>query len=179
MMKHSQMKPLTLDYSSYQQKTRQKITIIIITLLSLLLASLILQHRGVLHKIEQKQAQLQIGIDQPVIKNALSDENTLSREKTAADIQHVLNVPWYELLTTLEREQKTQTTILLSSLQPNPDKGEVAITGFATDFNALMAYVKTLSQQAIFSEVTLLNQRQTVEDGKQALAFTLFAQWKI
>lgn len=171
------MKPLKLDFSSYQQQLRKTIGLIIASLLLLLLVSLIVQHRNLLQGISQKQALLQMQEQQPAVK-LTPGELQLSEEKTATEIEQALNLPWLTLLTTLEQVQKQQSNVLLTALQPNPGKSEVTITGIAADFATLMAYIKTLGQQPVFTEVLLTNQRQTDENGKQELAFTLSAKWK-
>ena len=74
------MKPLKLDFSSYQQQLRKTIGLIIASLLLLLLVSLIVQHRNLLQGISQKQALLQMQEQQPAVK-LTPGELQLSEEK--------------------------------------------------------------------------------------------------
>lgn len=170
------MKQLQLDFSQRRPRLRRLIGILVVVGMSMLLALMLLQYRAVDARIAEQEAVLDAA------KMAMSGRTTAPSEmeqqelKMALDAQRVLNLPWESLLGALEQAQAGDKVHLLS-VQPNPFKGEVALTGEAVNFDALMNYLKALRTQPVFSDVVLVNQRQVEQDGRQSLAFTLAAEW--
>lgn len=147
--------------------------------LFLLVAGLVLKHRDVLDRIAQQQALTDAASGHMASRRALPDAAEQGEIRAALEAQHFLNMPWNALLSALEQAQSQNGKISLIAVQPNPAKGEVAVSGEAADFTALMDYLKTLRGQKVFSDVVLVNQRRVEEDGQQRLGFTLSAGWKI
>ena len=173
------MKPLQLDFSSHEQQQRNKAGAIAAVFMLLLLAGLLLQHRDILSRTAQLEAQANIGIGQTTTRPIKLTEPEQRETKAALDTQRALNLPWNELLTTLEKVQEQTTKVHLISVQPNAAKGEVVINGEARDFGALMEYAQALRTHKTFSDVVLLNQRHVEENGRQRLEFALSAEWTL
>lgn len=147
-------------------------------ILLLVAAGLMLQHRDILDRIARKESLLEAGNSRSTVRRAMPTEMEQREIKAALDAQHALNIPWDSLLSALEKVQGQHAKIYLISVQPNPAKGEVTVSGEADDFASLMAYVKALRSQTIFLDVVLLSQRRVEEDEQQRLGFTLSAGWK-
>ena len=147
--------------------------------LFLLVAGLVLKHRDVLDRIAQQEVLADAANGHMSGRRALPDAAEQGENRAALQAQRFLNMPWNALLNALEQGQGQNGRISLIAVQPNPGKGEVAVSGEAADFTALMDYVKALRGQKVFSDVVLVNQRWVEEDGQQRLGFTLSAGWKI
>lgn len=101
----------------------------------------------------------------------------------AHETQHALNLAWLPLFKMLEQAQQANPEIKLLSIQPNPSKADIVITGQTAKFDDLVQYQNSLHTYGL-GEAVLLNQRTDILDtgtgnsAKQAISFTLAAGWK-
>lgn len=167
------MRPLQLDFSQYRARRRSLFGVAALLVSSALLAVALLQQRAIEARITQLETAASMN---SVSAGPRQLSEAQQREiKVALDAQRALNLPWQPLLGALEKVQDGKVQLL--ALQPNPLKGEVVLNGEAANFDVLMAYLKALRAQPVFTDVVLVNQRQVAEDGRRSLAFTLAAEW--
>lgn len=103
----------------------------------------------------------------------------------AHETQHALNLSWLPLLKVLEQVQQANPEIKLLSIQPNPSKADIVITGQTAKFDDLVKYQNSLHTNGL-GEAVLINQRTDVLDTnagdlntpKQMIGFTLAVGWK-
>jgi hypothetical protein len=173
------MKSLHLDFASRTRHERSMAGMATAFVLFLLVAGLVMKHRDILDHIARLEASADATNAHKNSRRALPDATEQGEIRAVQEAQHALNMPWNDLLHALEQAQSRNGKISLIAVQPNPVKGEVAVSGEAADFNVLMDYVKSLREQKVFSDVVLVNQRWVEEDGEQRLGFALSAGWKI
>jgi hypothetical protein len=94
----------------------------------------------------------------------------------ANQVVRQLNLPWNALFKAVETS--SGQNIALLSLEPDPRKGTVTISGEAKDLNALLDYAKQLSTREIFDSVMLQNHQIQQADPEKPLRFSLLAEWK-
>ena len=100
--------------------------------------------------------------------------------KLAQQTQGELNVPWEEMLLSLENAQKAAPRIRLLSVQPDPKKAEIIITGVVDDFDVLANYINVIKSQPSIADAVL--QRQQWEEApveEERLHFILALGWKL
>ena len=168
------MKRLQLDYSPQRAHLRNIVGIA--TLAACLLAGfwLLTEQRNLNEQLSRYQAQVgqRSGL-QGGRAPAMSAE-----DRQAGEVTYALNMPWNAMLTALEQVQAVSSGVHLLTVQPNPIKGEVQLSGEAEDFAQLMTFMQALRAKSSFSEVILVNQRLAGDGGRPRLTFTLLAQWK-
>lgn len=100
--------------------------------------------------------------------------------KLAHQTQGELNIPWDAMLVSLEKAQAATPEMRLLSIQPNPKKAEITITGVVSDFIILADYIANLKSQPTFTDAVL--QRQQWEEApvdEVQLNFILTVGWKL
>jgi Tfp pilus assembly protein PilN len=88
-----------------------------------------------------------------------------------------LAIPWGELYRCLEENADQDVSLL--SVQPNPDKGELRLSGEARNFAALRSYLQRLGESGTLTEVRLLNHEPRESDAQKPVVFSLVAVWRI
>lgn len=171
------MKSLNLNFSSHKQANMRKITALIVAGLMLILVSLLFKHHDITKKIDDLAAS-QPNVNLAVSKQPAFSEDEIKAQTMATNTLRQLNIPWHALLTTLEQVQTQHPQIKLTSVQPNPIKNDIILSGEANNVAAMMAYVETLKQQHSLQEATLMNQSVIEGETQKTLAFTLHAEWK-
>lgn len=80
---------------------------------------------------------------------------------------------WIALLVELERS--VPPGVAVSSIQPDPSSGKVALRGEAPSFESLTKLLKGLEQRTAFRDVFLLHQakRKSLGDGADVLDFSV------
>jgi Tfp pilus assembly protein PilN len=86
-------------------------------------------------------------------------------------------IPWGELYRCLE-ENADQNVSLLAVL-PNPEKGELRLSGEARDFAALRGYLERLGESGVLTDVRLLNHEVKESDAQKPVVFSLVAAWRV
>ena len=94
----------------------------------------------------------------------------------ANQVVRELSLPWNALFKAVETS--SGQNIALLSLEPDPVKGTVTISGEAKDLNALLNYTKQLSTREVFDSVMLQNHQIQQADPEKPLRFSLLAHWK-
>jgi hypothetical protein len=149
----------------------------ILTILFLAFAgTLLYQQQSLTQQIEAHKA----STASPIAKSMAAPSPPLMHSIALAhETQHSLNLAWLPMLKNLEQTQQANPEIKLLSLQPNPSKSEIVITGQTAKFDDLVQYQNSLHKQGL-GEAVLLNQRSDVLDtgAKSTISFTLALGWK-
>lgn len=86
-----------------------------------------------------------------------------------------LAAPWEELMTIFEQNRNG---ITLKRLEPDAGSGLLRVTGEATDFKAMAAYLISLEAQPGLGQVVLLHHERLKDTLGNPLEFSLTATWK-
>jgi len=124
-----------------------------------------------IHVIETKQNQeLNLHQMKPV---------SIETEHRLRETQQALNLPWFNLLASLEKMNAINPDVYLLSLETDPTKKELLITGESSNMASLVAYMDSFRKEPLFSDVVLNNQH-LYELGNQnsKWVFTLLVKWK-
>jgi Fimbrial assembly protein (PilN) len=89
---------------------------------------------------------------------------------------NVLAMPWNGLFEAIENTQNKDVTLL--SLEPNPKKLQLLLTGEAKNLQIALQYVAQLQKQPVLSQVFL--QKHSVEESNvsKPVRFTVQANWE-
>jgi len=99
--------------------------------------------------------------------------------RLAHQTQHALNTPWNDMLGALEKAQATTPKMRLLSVQPNPKKAEIIVTGIVDDFDVVADYIAELKRQPIFEDAVLKRQQwEEAAVGDVKLNFILAVGWE-
>lgn len=169
------MKRLDLDFSPYKARRRLHIGIFAL-FLTLLVGAFLLMQQQKLNRLLNEVSATRTLPSHADTKADLRLNNIA--EKQASVVMVSLQRPWLAMFDALEQAQSANEAVHLLSIQPNPAKGEVMLTGEATDFSSLLSYISKLKEQSQFVDVALISQRRVERDHQPALAFSLMIQWK-
>jgi len=98
----------------------------------------------------------------------------------AHETQYALNIPWDTMLAALEKAQEQTPEMRLLSIQPQPKRLEVMVSGVVSDFSVLAQYIAALKEQAEFSDAVLVSQRwEEAEIGEVSMHFRLAVRWQL
>lgn len=112
---------------------------------------------------------------------------TIGAEELAAAKESLrqLSMPWNKLFQALEAANAASANeggnrispqrIALLAIEPEPDSGNVRISGEAPDYLAVLNYVLDLRRAGTLAEVNLVHHEQTAARG--SVAFSISATW--
>jgi len=86
-----------------------------------------------------------------------------------------LGLPWDELFAALE-SASTQS-VVLASIEPDPAKGSVTISGDGKDYLAALSYVSNLSRSEGLDRVELVRHERKNPDPNGPVSFAVSAAW--
>jgi Fimbrial assembly protein (PilN) len=127
--------------------------------------------------LEAGTAQLkQVKKIQPTVKQtnvAIAPEKLRELQETV----NVLAMPWDSLFEAIENTQNKDVTLL--SLEPNPKKQQLMLTGEAKNLQIALQYVAQLQKQSVLSQVFL--QKHSVDESNvsKPVRFTVQTQWEV
>lgn len=113
-------------------------------------------------------------------RTRLTPEMTLQNQKSmeqAINISKQLAMPWDQLFAALEANKGDHIAIL--TMQPDPGKQILRITGEAKNFDELLAFVSRLEHTSIFTDTVLSNHEIREQDPDKPIRFGLVSTWKI
>lgn len=87
-----------------------------------------------------------------------------------------LAMPWSPLFQSIEQAHTDEVALL--SIQPDPQRRSVTITGEAKDYADVLVYVTRLRDQAKLTNVHLVGNELREDDPQRPMAFTVSANWK-
>ena len=97
--------------------------------------------------------------------------------QTARAIISDLQIPWNGLFAGIEQASSGYSDAELLSVQPDPRKGSVGLSGEARDFPAMLAFMSRLESAGTLRGVHLVS-HGIRPDGPRAYAFKLSARWE-
>ena len=112
---------------------------------------------------------------QPTIKQA-SIAIAPEKIKALQETVHILAMPWDSLFEAIEISENKDVTLI--SLEPNPKKQQLLLTGEAKNLQIALQYVMQLQKQAVLSQVFL--QKHSVDESNvsKPVRFSVQAQWQ-
>lgn len=171
------MPTLDLNFAYPCRRFNPTLMWLLATLLAALAGALLYQQQSLTQKIEAKTNANTVT---HVAKSATTPSPVVMHSILLAhETQHALNLAWLPLLKTLEQVQQANPEIKLLSIQPNPSKSEIVITGQTAKFDDLVQYQNGLHTHGL-GEAVLLNQRSEVlaTGAQSTIGFTLAVGWK-
>lgn len=87
-----------------------------------------------------------------------------------------LMLPWDGLFRALEETADERVALL--ALQPDPQKRELAISGEARDYEAILAFVTRLDARESLRDVHLVRHELREDDPQRPLFFSIVASWE-
>ena len=171
----------TVDFNFAEpcRRFNPRLMLLLLAILAIFAGLLVYQQQ----LIQQKMASIaDANADKPqteIKSNAPPSPTLMHSIALAHETQRALNLAWLPMLKALEQAQQANPEIRLLSIQPNPGKSEIVLTGQTTTFDDLVQYQNSLRTQPNLGEAMLLNQRTDVmESGKSLIGFTLSLVWK-
>ncbi len=167
------MKPLELNFSRQPMRKRRRRDWSVLVL-SLLLLVFVGREAATLRQHQLKQVVVESEQNRIVQLAAPGDPE---KRKLAQSMADSLNLPWYELLEALESVKKQHPEVYLKAVLPDAGKQQVVISGEVKRLGLLLAYIDTLNQHSLFTEVLPVSQQQIVPVSN-GMAFTLKLEWR-
>lgn len=96
--------------------------------------------------------------------------------RAAEQVVHRLALPWDALFRTVETAASDRVALL--AIEPDAQKRELAISGEALDYFAVLTYVARLSEPGQLSDVHLVRHETKQDDPRHPLTFTIAARWR-
>jgi len=172
------MAALELDYVRRwygDERTGRRILILGALVMAILLGLLwylsvqINHYHGEVSRIEQSLRQ-KTGQVRPLGPRELEAQLTSARA-----IMHRLSLPWDGLFNAVESGDAK--TIALLSIQPNPERRTVTISGEAKNYDSVLAYIRLLEKSDPLVNVHMTNHKVELKDPQKPVSFTLLADW--
>jgi len=91
-------------------------------------------------------------------------------------VAQALMLPWDSLFHTLEGS--TGDKVALLALQPDARKREIAISGEAKDYDAVLAFVTRLEKRDTLRGVHLVRHEVREDDPQHPMYFSILANWE-
>lgn len=96
--------------------------------------------------------------------------------KQANQVLYQLNLPWWDLFTTLEESLIPSVSLL--SVTPDTRRSIITLKAAAKDADAIIDFMERLNQSRLISEVYLTSQEGLDQENAYPLQFTLQASWR-
>ena len=111
-----------------------------------------------------------------VAQGAALDPALAKDLRAAEQVVQRLALPWDELFRAVETAASDRVALL--TIEPDPQKGALSISGEALDYFAVLTYVARLSEPGQLTDVHLVRHETRQDDPRRPLAFTIAASWK-
>lgn len=177
------MPTLDINFAQPCRRFNQQLMLLLAILLTVFLGALLHQQQSLTQQIAAKTYANKL--NNTTKPEATSSPTLLHSIALAHETQHALNLAWLPLLKELEQVQQANPEIKLLSIQPNPSKADIVITGQTAKFDDLVQYQNSLHTNGL-GEAVLVNQRTDVlnnnagdqNTSKQIIGFTIAVGWK-
>ena len=173
------MRALNLDYRD-DNSLRNWFGYLLLALM-LALAALMYSHFSTLRQqISVVQSQID-EIDSRVHAKSTTNNSAMPPQKLAEVFKfsnrtiHQLNLPWNILFSQLEKAKDDGVALL--SVEPNANSTTIKVTGEAKNYEAMLRYVRTLSEQGVFQGVYLTDHKMDEQNPDKPIRFSLEASW--
>ncbi|MDH4061309.1 MAG: hypothetical protein OEU94_10905 [Aquincola sp.] len=112
-----------------------------------------------------------------MVVSASTADPALAKDLRAAEqVVQRLALPWDDLFRTVETAASDRVALL--AIEPDAQKKELAISGEALDYLALLTYVARLSEPGQLTDVHLVRHETKPDDPRHPLTFTIAANWR-
>ena len=109
----------------------------------------------------------------------LADARAVGFAEAAARMAAELGTPWTKLLAELEGASSDTTgQVAVLSVEPDPAKHNVHITGEAKDLPLALAYVERLQASSLLRYPMLDSHEVKADDAQRPVRFAMTAEWK-
>ena len=109
--------------------------------------------------------------------NSPREINDMAQEiKHANDVLNQITLPWDKLFQAVEWSSGKDVALL--TIEPDAEKHVVKISGEAKNIEAVLNYVRHLSDQEIFNSVYLQSHQVQEQNPERPVRFALIATWK-
>ena len=166
------MTPLTMNFSklaSRKQTRRDRLLLSVGMILIAFIASEIF-------KIQEQHHSKQATLTAPSVIQ-LSESVDPALRKLAESMAVSLNLPWYDLLLSLESVKQNHPDVYLTAVLPDSRKKQVILSGEVKQLGELLAFLDSLNASERFNEALLLNQQQS-ESAPERVMFSLKMEWQ-
>ncbi|HSQ05258.1 MAG TPA: hypothetical protein VLN59_14540 [Burkholderiales bacterium] len=97
--------------------------------------------------------------------------------KHASDVLHQLNVPWDDLLASVEAANIEEVALL--SIDSDVERRTVNISGEAKNLPAMLNYTRSLQARPILADIYLQSHEIQAQDPQHPVRFVLSANWQV
>lgn len=172
------MSRLHIDFAPRQRRLAPWLALAIVGLVAWALY-LLDQQQKLAQAITQTHAQIaRLGAAEQARRNAPPPpEPSVAPERAAAVNAAIaqLNVPWTEMLATLE--QTRPPTLALLVLEPNAAHGRLRVLAEADTADELLAYADAVAKHPPYVRYTPLRQEEVVAGGRSRLHLNFELEW--
>lgn len=111
-----------------------------------------------------------------VLRAEAAGEATEAMLREAEHVARSLTLPWDPLFTSLE--EAADEGVALLALQPDPQKRQIAISGEARDYAAILAFVARLDARRTLRDVHLVRHELREDHPQRPTSFSIVASWE-
>lgn len=104
-----------------------------------------------------------------------ADPNEVARERVAMRIARVLQIPWSDLLITIESARHSAVALL--ALEPSTHDGSLRLTAEARDPKAMLEYLQALQADTRLSQVILVSHQVQTQVAGSPVRFQIRSAW--
>ncbi len=174
------MRALNLDYRE-DNSLRNWLGYLILALAAALALAIAVHFSHLRQQASALQSQID-AIDNRVQSKASAKNSDLPPQKLAEVFKfsnrtiHQLNLPWTILFAQLEKAKEEGVALL--SVEPNANNSTIKVAGEAKNYEAMLRYVRTLSEQGVFQGVYLTDHKMDEQNPDKPIHFSLEASWR-
>lgn len=153
--------------------------VMLILLAFIVLALVDLHYRGLTEKIgywEAKSGQISRAAE-PQTSSSPRDIRDMALEiKRANEVLNQISIPWDKLFQAVEWSSGRDVALL--TIEPDAEQHVVKISGEGKNIQAVLGYVRHLSEQEIFTSVYLQSHQVQQQSPERPVRFALIAAWR-
>lgn len=167
------MKAVSLNFS-HQLIRRQRRRDLVILVLSVVLILVVMTN---LREVQQDIAVTTQNRTEFKRSQVVAIASDPRQQRQVQAMVQSLNLPWYELLTALEKIKQQHQDIFLTAIMPDAANKQVILDGEAKTLDNLLAFIDDLNNEVIFRSALPLNQQQVIPSAN-GMQFTLKLEWR-
>ena len=134
------------------------------------------------HLMQARRAGLELKLEAAARRNHHEpglDARTAGFAEAAGRMAEQLGAPWTQLLAELETASRDSTgQIAVLSIEPDPVKHNVHITGESKDLPLALAYVQRLQASSLLRYPMLDSHEVKTDDAQRPVRFAMSAEWR-
>lgn len=168
------MKALSLNFSRQRLRKQRRRDGIMLVLSAVLIMVVLTESR----QLQQQHSATMVESRPEHTRSQI--ELLLSEPRQQRQLQIMvqsLNLPWYELLSTLESIKQEHPEVFLTAILPDVTNQQIMLRGQAKTLDSLLAFVDALNKTETFSSALPLNQQQIIPKA-DGMLFSLKLGWR-